>query len=88
METAITKFKNHPNVTFIKNTFNNAGANFSFQYVSLDETSMEIYKPNPKKAIQATDIPNKVIKFSYFYIIILITHYQILHFQHLWSTLT
>ena len=66
METAITKFKNHPNVTFIKNIFNNAGANFSFQYVSLDETSMEIYKPNPKKAIQATDIPNKVIKFSYF----------------------
>ena len=33
------KFNNHPSVKFINNTFNNAGASFSFQYVSLDETS-------------------------------------------------
>ena len=44
--------------------FNNAGASFSFHYVSLDETSNEIDTLNPEKASEATDIPNIVIKKS------------------------
>ena len=45
-------------------TFNNAGASFSFQYVSLDETSNEVDTLNRKKASQTTDISNMVIKKS------------------------
>ena len=56
------KFKVHSSVKLIYNTFNNAGASFSFQYVSLDETSKEIDNVNPKTSIQATDIPNKVFE--------------------------
>ena len=33
--TAIFKFKNHPSVKLTDNIFNNAGASFPFQYVSL-----------------------------------------------------
>ena len=62
VENAFTNLKNHPSIKLISNTFNNAGASFSFQYVSLDETSKEMEKLNPKKAIQPTDIPNEVNK--------------------------
>ena len=62
VETAVTEFKNYPSVKLINNTFNNSCASFSFQCVSLDETSKEIDVPNSKKASQATNIPNKVIK--------------------------
>ena len=46
----------------IKNIFNNKGASFLFQYVSLDETLYEIPKLNPKRAIEANDELNKAVK--------------------------
>ena len=59
LEATMPKFKDHPKVKLINDNFNNAGASFSFQYVSLDETSKEIDMLNPKKLSQATDIYTK-----------------------------
>ena len=58
LEAVIPKFADIPSVKLINDTFNSAGASFSFQYVSLDETSREIDKINPKKSNQATNVPD------------------------------
>ena len=50
VEGAITTFNGHPSVKLINNDFNNTGGSFSFQYVSLYETTKEIDKLNSKKA--------------------------------------
>ena len=57
LEAVMPKFTDIPSVKLINDTFNNAGASFSFKYVSLDETLREIDKINPKKSNQATDVP-------------------------------
>ena len=49
------KFKNYPSVKLINSTFNNADASFCFQYLSLDKTSKEINKLNPKKVSQGNE---------------------------------
>ena len=56
LEAVISKFTDIPSVKLINDTFNSAGASFSFQYVSLDETSREIDKI--KKSNQATNVPD------------------------------
>ena len=55
-------FKKHPSVVAILK--NHKGSGFSFRYVSLDEITKEIKRLNVKKACQATNIPNKVIRMN------------------------
>ena len=57
LEAVMPKFTDIPSVKLINDIFNIACASFYFKYVSLDETSREIDKINPKKSNQATNVP-------------------------------
>ena len=59
----LEKCKDHPCITSIKNKMTSMdNPKFSFRFVSLNETLDGVNKLNPKKALQATDIPVKIIK--------------------------
>ena len=57
---AILKYQNHPSVVAINNL--NKNYNFYFSFVSEEDFLEEIKKLNPRKSIQSTDIPIKLLK--------------------------
>ena len=61
---ATMKFRNHLNVSAIRNAFNLQ--RFNFSKVSLHDVLKEINKLGNRKAIQNTDIPVKILKLTFF----------------------
>ena len=60
---ALEKYKDHPSITSIKNKMTSMdNPEFSFRFVSLNETLTAVNKLNRKKASQTTDIAVKIIK--------------------------
>ena len=57
---AILKYKNHSSINAIRNANNNF--HFHFNEVSVDEVYKEIRKWSPRKSVQSTDIPIRVLK--------------------------
>ena len=55
---AIAKYKNHPTVRFIKNTFKNLST-FKFHHVDERDIEKEVMNLNNSKASQDSDIPVK-----------------------------
>ena len=84
---ALEKYKDHPNITSIKNKMTSMdNPKFSFRFISLNETLDGVNKLNPKKAWQATDIPVKILKkikmlYYFTFFIISTMHYQLALFQ-------
>ena len=56
----ILKYKNHPSIVVITNT--NDNSNFPLNEVAAEEVYKEIRKPSPRKSVQTTDIPIRVLK--------------------------
>ena len=80
--------KTHRSIKLINNTFSNAVHVFLFNF-TLDKISKEIDRLNRKKAVQTTDIPNKVVNeskdlTSFYGYHNLTTDYQILYFQQIY----
>ena len=61
VERAIQKYKNHPNIQIIKETFDN-NKTFSFDLVSSDSIFKEIVLLDNKKATHSNDVPTKIAK--------------------------
>ena len=80
--------KTHRSIKLINNTFSNAVHVFLFNF-TLDKISKEIDRLKRKKAVQTTDIPNKVVNeskdlTSFYGYHNLTTDYQILYFQQIY----
>ena len=58
--TAILRYKNHPSIVAIRNENNNS--HFHLNEVSVEEVYKEIRKLGPRKSVQSTDIPIRVLK--------------------------
>ena len=61
VERAIQKYKNHPSIQTIKETFD-SNKIFSFDLVSSDTIFKEIVSLDTKKATPSTDVPTKIVK--------------------------
>ena len=61
VERAIQKYKNHPSIRMIKETFDN-GKTFSFDLVSPETTFKGIASLDTNKSTHANDIPTKIVK--------------------------
>ena len=60
-ERAIQKYKSHPNIQMIKETFD-SNKTFSFNLVSSDTIFKEILSLDTKKATHSNDVPTKIVK--------------------------
>ena len=60
-ERAIQKYKSHPNIQMIKETFDNDKA-FSFDLVSPDTIFKEIVSLDTNKSTHRNDVPTKIVK--------------------------
>ena len=68
IQKAIAKHQNHPSIILIKKITKNLNSSFSFQHVLKDKITKIINLVDPKKIVQLTDIPTKLIKsFSGFF---------------------
>ena len=70
VERAIQKYKNHPSIQMIKETFD-SNKTFSFDLVSSDTIFKEVLSLDTKKATHSNDVPTKIVKanadfFSFF----------------------
>ena len=73
MLNAIKKFENHPSTLEIKKQVQSDVAfPFSFSKVTLTEIINEIKNLDESKATQSNDIPNKVIKKTMTYLLLLL----------------
>ena len=63
VERAIQKYKNHPSIQMIKETFD-SNKTFSFDLVSSDIIFKEILSLNTKKVTHTNDVPTKIVKVS------------------------
>ena len=75
VERAIQKYKNHPSLQMIKETFDSSKT-FSFDLVSSDTIFKEIVSLDTKKATHSNDVPTKIVKanadlFSIFHLMLL-----------------
>ena len=61
VERAIQKYKNHPSIQMIKETFDSSKT-FSFDLVSSDTIFKEIVSLDTKKATHSNDVPTKIVK--------------------------
>ena len=61
VERAIQKYKNHPSIQMIKETFD-SNKTFSFDLVSSDTIFKEILSLDTKKATHSNDVPTKIVK--------------------------
>ena len=61
VERAIQKYKNHPSIQTIKETFD-SNKTFSFELVSSDTIFKEIVSLDTKKPTHNTDVPIKIVK--------------------------
>ena len=61
IERALQKYKNHPSIQMIKETFD-SNKPFSFDLVSSDTIFKEILSLDTKKATHNNDVPTKVVK--------------------------
>ena len=61
VERAIQKYKNHPSIQMIKETFDSSKT-FSFDLVSSDTFFKEIVSLDTKKATHSNDVPTKIVK--------------------------
>ena len=61
VERAIQKYKNHPSIQMIKETFDSSKT-FSFDLVSSDTIFKEILSLDTKKATHSNDVPTKMVK--------------------------
>ena len=61
VERAIQKYKNHPSIQMIKETFDSSKT-FSFDLVSSDTIFKEIVSLDTKKATHNKDVPTKIVK--------------------------
>ena len=61
VERAIQKYKNHPSIQMIKETFD-SNKTFSFDLVSSDTIFKEILSLDTKKATHGNDVPTKTVK--------------------------
>ena len=61
VETAIQKYRNHPSIQMIKETFDSSKT-FSFDLVSSDTIFKEIVSLDTKKATHSNDVPTKIVK--------------------------
>ena len=57
----IAKYKNHPTIKLIKNTFKNL-SNLSFHYLDESDIEKDILNLNKCKASQNSDIPVKLLR--------------------------
>ena len=70
---AIKKFENHPSILEIKKQIpSDVAFPFSFRKVTLTEIINEIKNLDESKATQSNDIPNKVIKKTMTYLLLLL----------------
>ena len=60
---AIIKYKNHPSILRIKNSFKHPKV-FSFKYFNVEDVKREINNLNSKKATPKGDIPVKILKWN------------------------
>ena len=70
VEKAIQKYKKHPRIQMIKETFD-SNKKFSFDLVLSDTIFQEILSLDTKKATQSNDVPTNIVKtnadlFSFF----------------------
>ena len=61
VERAIHKYKNHPSIHMIKETFDN-DQTFSFDLVSPDTIFKEIVSLHTNKSLRSNDVPTKIVK--------------------------
>ena len=61
VERAIQKYKNHPSIQMIKETFDN-DKTFSFDLVSPDTIFKEIVSLDTNKSTNSNDVPIKIVK--------------------------
>ena len=61
VERAIQKYKHHPSIQMIKETFD-SNKTFSFGLVSSDTIFKEIVSLDTKKATHSNDVPTKIVK--------------------------
>ena len=61
VERAIQKYKNHPSIQMVKETFD-SNKTFSFDLVSSDTIFKEILSLDTKKATHSNDVPTKIVK--------------------------
>ena len=61
VERAIQKYKNHPSIQLIKETFDSSKI-FSLDLVSSDTIFKEIVSLDTKKAMHSIDVPTKIVK--------------------------
>ena len=61
VERAIQKYKNHPSIRMIKETFDN-DKTFSFDVVSPDTIFKEIGSLDTDKSTHSNDVPTKIVK--------------------------
>ena len=61
VERAIQKYKNHPSIQMIKETFD-SNKTFSFDFVSYDTIFKEIVSLDTKKATHSNDVLTKIVK--------------------------
>ena len=61
VESAIEKYKNHPSIQMIEETFD-SNKTFSFDLVSSDTIFKQILSLDTKKATHSNDVPTKIVK--------------------------